>query len=117
MPRWDRLVLSWSELSYLPTRWREELARWRGVYFILDEKDGKGYIGAAYGADNLYQRWSNYAKSGHGGNKKLKGRDPNRFRFSVLQLLHHDMDEKEVQNIESNWKIRLHTGEFGLNDN
>lgn len=117
MPEWNQLTLSWSELALLPRRWREELSRWRGIYFILDESDGKGYVGAAYGADNLFGRWINYSKLGHGGNKKLKGRDPERFRFSVLQILPHDMNESDVQSIEKSWKDRLHTREFGLNDN
>jgi hypothetical protein len=117
MPEWNQLALSWNELHVLPRRWREELSRWRGIYYILDEQDGKGYVGAAFGADNLFGRWLTYAKSGHGGNKKLRGRDPKGFRFSVLQLLPHDMPKEEVEAIERTWKDRLHTREFGLNNN
>ena len=117
MPEWNQLTLSWNELGVLPKKWRDELSRWRGIYFILDESDGKGYVGAAWGAENLLGRWLKYAKSGHGGNKKLKGRDPEHFRFSILQILPHDMKENDVQFIEKTWKDRLHTREFGMNDN
>lgn len=117
MPGWKHLTVSWTQLGALPRKWREELSRWRAIYFILDESDGKGYVGAAYGAENLLGRWLSYAKSGHGGNKKLKGRNPEQFIFSVLELLPHDMNEDEVQLIEKTWKDRLHTREFGLNDN
>ncbi len=113
---WKQLTLSWNKLHVLPKRWREELSRWRGIYFILDETDGKGYVGSAYGKENLYGRWCSYAKSGHGGNKKLKGRNPEKFRFSILQIVPHDMEKKEVIAIEETWKDRLHTCEFGLND-
>lgn len=118
MPEWNQLPLSCSQLEVLPKTWREKLSQWRGIYFILDESDGKGYVGAAFGVENLLGRWLKcYAKSGHGGNKKLKGRDPAHFRFSVLQIVPHDMEPGEVQYIEKTWKDRLHTREFGLNDN
>ena len=117
MPEWNHLTLSWNRLLVIPKKWREELSRWRGIYFILDESDGKGYVGAAYGDDNIYGRWKSYAKSGHGGNKSLKGRRPENFRFSVLQILHHDMDQETVMSFENSWKDRLHTREFGLNGN
>jgi hypothetical protein len=117
MPVWSELRLNWNELSVIPKKWQVTLGQWRGIYFILDEKDGKGYVGAAYGKENLFQRWSGYAKSGHGGNKKLQGRKPYGFRFSILQLVSQDMDPSDVQSLEASWKNRLHSREFGLNDN
>jgi hypothetical protein len=117
MPRWDRLVLSWNELEFLPKEWRAVLSQWRGIYFILDESDGKGYVGAAYGKDNLLGRWRSYAYSGHGGNKRLHSRNPHDFVFSILQIVAHDMEAEDVQSLEKSWKDRLHTRTFGLNDN
>jgi hypothetical protein len=59
-----------------------------------------------------------YKASGHGGNKLLLKRDPKNFRFSILQRLSPDAEEKEVVNIEKSWKIRLRTrAPQGLNDN
>lgn len=117
MPPWDQVKLSWAQLQVLPRSWRDELSRWRGIYFICDSSDGKGYVGAAYGADNIFGRWLNYAKSGHGGNTKLKKRNPKDFQFSVLQILPHDMAKDDVCHAETTWKERLHTREYGLNDN
>jgi hypothetical protein len=117
MPKWDQLILTWNEIAVLPKRWCDRISQWRGIYFILDERDGKGYVGAAYGEDNLLGRWHNYAKSGHGGNKELLKRKPENFRFSILQLVPHDMEPEDVQSLEASWKDRLHTREFGLNDN
>jgi hypothetical protein len=116
-PKWDQVNLTWDQLHSLPSNWRAAFAEWRGVYFIFDASDGKGYVGSAGGADNLLGRWLTYAKSGHGGNRLLKGRDPRNFRFTILQLLARDA-EAETLAAESNWKKRLHTRQpYGLNDN
>lgn len=109
LPDWTLLDLSWAELQVLPTRLRHALAEWRGVYLIFDEASGKGYVGSAYGRDNILGRWSHYGRSGHGGNSMLKGRDPARFRFSILQRVSPDMDAADVIALETSWKARLHT--------
>ena len=85
MPSWDEISLTWEELSVLPTRWRSALSQWRGIYYIFDSSDGKGYVGSAYSKTNLLGRWLNYAASGHGGNSLLRKRDPKNFRFTILQ--------------------------------
>lgn len=117
MPSWDRLVLSWNELSVLPQRWRAALAEWCGIYLIFDTRDAKAYVGSAYGTANILGRWRTYATNGHGDNVELKGRDPTTLRFSILQRVSPDMEAADVIALESNWKERLHTREFGLNAN
>jgi hypothetical protein len=110
------LVLTWDDLQTLSERWKTTLRAWRGVYLIHDECEGKNYVGAAYGEDNIYGRWMNYATSGDGGNVKLRGRGPSTFRFSILQLTGQDAPIEEVLEIERGWKVRLHTrGDYGLN--
>jgi hypothetical protein len=118
MPEWDQIVLSWKQLEVLPSRWRSTLSQWRGIYYIFDSSDGKGYVGSAYGESNIYGRWVNYAKSGHGGNKLLKPRDPDSFHFSILQRVSPDLSSEDIIRLESTWKERLHTRvPFGLNEN
>jgi len=118
MPSWDEISLTWEELSVLPTRWRSALSQWRGIYYIFDSSDGKGYVGSAYGEGNLLGRWLNYAASGHGGNSLLRKRGPKNFRFTILQRVSPDMEAEGVIRLESTWKERLHTRQpFGLNDN
>jgi len=118
MPEWDGIKLSWEELRVLPSRWKSALSQWRGIYYIFDNSDGKGYVGSTYGEANLYGRWLNYAGSGHGGNKLLKRRDPRHFHFSILQRVSPDMNASDLIRLESSWKERLHTRQpFGLNDN
>jgi hypothetical protein len=58
-----------------------------------------------------------YAASGHGGNTKLKERQASDFLFTILQRTSPDTERGEIGILESNWKDRLHTREYGLNDN
>ncbi len=90
MPRCLRrsLSLTWEALRVLPTRWKTALRQWRGVYYIFDEKAGKGYVGSACGEENILGRWLNYAASGDGGNKKLRERQPADFLFTNLHGPH-----------------------------
>lgn len=117
MPNWRELVLSWDDLRIIPKRWRDTLSQWRGVYLIFDVRDRRGYVGSAYGNDNIRGRWENYAKCGHGGNKLLRLRNPKNFRFSILQRVSPDMPPNEVIELENTWKKRLHAVKFGLNEN
>lgn len=118
MPSWDEITFSWEDLKVLPPRWRAALAQWRGIYYIFDTSDAKGYVGSAYGEANIHGRWMNYAARGHGGNKLLKDRDPRNFRFSVLQRVSPDMNADELIRLEGSWKVRLSTRQpYGLNEN
>ena len=118
MPEWHEIVLTWEELRLLPTRWRNALSHWRGIYYISDTSDGKGYVGSAYGNENLFGRWLDYAARGHGGNQHLRERNPNNFRFSILQRVSPDMVINDLVSLENSWKERLHTRQpFGLNGN
>jgi hypothetical protein len=118
MPEWRDINFTWGELKVLPSRWKQILSQWRGVYYIFDTSDGKAYVGSAYGNTNLLGRWENYAANGHGNNKLLKNRNPDYFQFSILERVSPDMDKDEVTSLESSWKLRLHTkSPSGLNEN
>lgn len=118
MPEWKEIVLTWEELEVLPKEWKTALSHWRGIYYIYDISDGKGYVGSAYGDSNLFGRWKNYAESGDGGNKLLKKRDSRNFKFSILQRVSPDMEISDVIKLENTWKERLHTrAPHGLNNN
>jgi len=117
IPNWENLVLTWDELSAMPRSWRASLANWRGVYFIYDRARRAGYVGSAYGADNILGRWRTYAETGHGGNVKLRQSNPKDLSFSILQRTSPDMDIESVVALEGAWKDRLHTRVSGLNAN
>ncbi|CAO3405476.1 GIY-YIG nuclease family protein [Azospirillum palustre] len=118
MPDWTELLVAWAELSVLPRRWCAALSEWRGIYYIRDTSDGRGYVGSAAGAENLLGRWRNYAKTGHGGNRLLLDRNPDTFVFSILQRTSPDMPKDDIARLETSWKVRLGThAPAGLNDN
>lgn len=117
VPDWDKLVLTRTDLEAMPRASQAVLAQWRGVYFIADETDGKGYVGSAYGTDNILGRWQAYARTGHGGNVGLRERSYHPLRFSILQRVSPDMNPADVIALEASWKRRLHTRDLGLNRN
>lgn len=115
---WDELAFDWHELQSLHRRHRDAMDGWRAIYLIKDESDGKQYVGSAAGSDNLLGRWLNYARTGHGDNALLRKRNPNSFRFTILERLPETADLEYVLAREGNWKQRLNTrAPFGLNLN
>ena len=117
LPPWNQLVVTWTALETLPRSWKAAMAQWRGVYLIVDRETGKQYVGSAYSDDNILARWMGYARTGHGGNVDLKGRDPTKFQFALLERVSPDLPAEEVIRLEATWKDRLATREFGLNKN
>jgi hypothetical protein len=117
MPTSDALTLTWDQLAQLPIQWRIAMSQWRGIYYIFDVSDGRGYVGSAYGSENILGRWLDYADTGHGGNKRLRDRDPINFRFSILELVAPTLEKDKVESLEAAWKARLHTRAHGLNEN
>jgi hypothetical protein len=100
--------------------WRSALTAVGGVYLILAEKSGHQYVGSAYGATGIWGRWHQYAKSGHGGNVKLRklmndSDYPKNFRFSVLQILPRTMAKNEIIHRETLYKHKLGSRATGLN--
>ncbi len=118
VPKWDQISWTWAFLREIPTAWKNALKQWRAIYFIFDKESKKGYVGSAYGEDNLLQRWENYAATVHGGNKLLKKCRHESLLFSILEPVSLSKSSKDVIELESNWKRRLHTRHpYGLNDN
>lgn len=75
--------------------WQSALSSVAGVYLISDRTEGEHqlYVGSATGTGGLWDRWSNYANSGHGGNTRIRdlhtkrGKDfAENFRFSILEI-------------------------------
>ena len=104
--------------------WHAALSNVSGVYVITENTTGKQYVGSAYGGVGIWQRWSAYAKTGHGGNKELrqlldsKGTDHmHAFQFSILEVCDLNSSKEDIIGRESHWKTVLRTREFGLNSN
>ncbi len=104
--------------------WKAALSNVAGVYLISDKTTGKQYVGSAYGGDGIWQRWSAYIKTGHGGNKELRDLLKNNgsdhvefFQFSLLEVCDINAEDKYIVERETHWKKVLLSREFGLNRN
>ena len=104
--------------------WRAALSNVKGIYLIADMKTGKQYVGSAYGDECIWQRWSAYAKDGHGGNQELKAllseqgeKYKYNFKYSILEVCNMNLGNDYIIGRESYWKEVLQTREFGLNKN
>ena len=76
---YDKVLLSYEALRKIVNNkaaykeWEEKLSAVAGVYLITDTKTGKHYVGSASGEQgSIWGRWNEYARTKHGGNKRLK---------------------------------------------
>ncbi len=125
----EDLVLSYDELKEIicnPTvyeAWHSALSSVYAIYLIVDRENGKQYVGSAYGSGGLLSRWTCYVDTYHGHNKVLQElvcNYPERyhsFQFSILQVLPKTLTADEVISIESRYKKKLLSIEFGMNAN
>ncbi|MCG6567995.1 GIY-YIG nuclease family protein [Tessaracoccus sp. ZS01] len=105
--------------------WRIALESMKGVYVIHDKETGHRYVGSAYGDTGIWQRWSHYATTLHGGNVGLeallaeKGEECYRtsMRFALLEYWSMRTDDGHVLQRESYWKDVLHARSLGHNKN
>jgi hypothetical protein len=128
-PGITNFVLDYEELGRLIKNpdanrdWKNHLSSICGIYMILDTNTGNQYIGAAYGNEGIWQRWTEYSKTKHGGNNKLMKLCQSdsdyhqKFQYTVLQSLPSNISQKEVIKIENLYKIKFGTKAHGLNEN
>ena len=127
-PGYRSVALTFDELRLVAGQglasWRAALSSVGGVYLISDTESGDLYVGSATGAGGIWQRWSDYAATGHGGNVELRalvngdGIDRAKpFRFSILEIADVHTGEADVLARESHWKSVLLSREHGLNGN
>lgn len=93
---------------------------------IVDKRNGKKYVGSAYGAFGIWARWKCYIGTGHGWNDELtkliqeEGIEYARrnFRLSLLEYRPARTDDGVIVERENYWKeALLSRGEFGYNRN
>lgn len=124
----DRVNIDYKTLKHIISdniaSWKAALSKVKGVYLIMDTLTGKQYVGSAYGDDCIWQRWSEYAKNGHGGNVELKNllkntseEYKNNFKYSILEVCNMNLGNEYIIDRESYWKEVLLTREYGLNSN
>ena len=125
----EDLVLTYDQLKeiienrHIYEAWHIALSSVYAIYLITDRRDGRQYIGSAYGNDGLFGRWACYVETYHGGNKRMRellDKFPERYRdfqFSILQIIPKTATADDVISLEQRYKRKLLTIEFGLNDN
>ncbi len=129
-PGFENVDINYSELRNIieleDGSWKSALSSMQGIYLISDTSNGKLYVGAAYGQDAFWQRWTEYANNGTGGNKELKKtleengiKYAYNFRYSILEVYSKQTKEENyIRDREKYWKnILLSKGEFGYNLN
>lgn len=104
-------------LAAVPASWRVTLASVGGVYLLVSPKTGRQYIGAAYGDGGFWARWEEYARSGHGGNVKMKEIPADDYQVSILEVASSSASFNDIMEMEARWKRKLLTRDFGLNAN
>ena len=104
--------------------WYDKLSAVAGVYLITDKRTGKHYVGSASGEQGgIWGRWSEYARTKHGGNKRLIeliNADPeycHNFQYSILEVFPIKKDRQEVLECERLYKNKLLSVQYGLNNN
>ena len=105
--------------------WKAALSSVKGVYLISDNRNGKKYVGSAYGDMGIWSRWACYIGTGHGWTDELTaliaeksiGYARKNFRFSLLEIMPMTTSKETICARESHWKEALLTRKFGYNNN
>ena len=84
-PGYKNVSIGYDELKKkieISNEWRTALRSRKGIYLITD-KNGKLYVGSAYGKEGILGRWRTYLESGYDRNEKENGKYPNK-KFQEL---------------------------------
>lgn len=129
-PGYDKIDIGFSTLEQIIRRqrsdWKTALGNAKGVYLITDIRNGKRYVGSAYGSSGIWSRWECYIGTGHGYNDELTRLISKQglkyaqkhFRFALLDYFPMKADDDFVIRRETYWKEVLQTrGARGYNKN
>jgi hypothetical protein len=106
-----------SEIDELPEGWKVALASTKGVYLLTCPRTREIYVGSATSSGGFLSRWQEYARTGHGGNVRLRARDASDYQVCILQVAGSGVMDGEILDMESLWKRKLQSREMGLNAN
>ena len=126
-PGFPKVRLDWPSFDELfakcPQDWVAPLSSVFGIYSIVDGT-GRIYVGKADGKEGIWGRWRCYHDTGgHGGNVELKhllATKPEAmrsFRYSILQVADTSLEPAAIDEMETAWKEKLRSREFGYNAN
>jgi len=131
--RYEDVILSFPQLRKVvkDKDWQSKLESLNCVYMILDKANGKQYVGVTYkdtkqGFKNgILSRWTEYASTGHGNNKKLVdliskegiSYAENNFQWTILETLPLNVTPKVAIDRETLYKEKFGTRKHGYNEN
>lgn len=119
-PGFREFVRPVDDVPKLPNGWQQVLRSVKGVYLLVDLECGEQYVGSAKGAESLLGRWISYADGGDGGDVGLKAaarKGRRHYQVSVLEVVDENTPDETIERIESYWKNKLLSRQFGLNRN
>lgn len=136
-PGYENLSKSYEELKFHWNNksWRNQLSSVYGVYVITDVKEGKLYVGSAYGVDGVYGRWTIYLKDGYDKDELEDSKYPNikfrnlvndkgigyiqkHFQYTLLEIFSKtELGKKQALDREKYWKTAFKSKEHGYNSN
>lgn len=127
-PGFNSVCVSFSKLQLIIDQqiqsWHGALSNIKGVYLITDTEVGKLYVGSAMGHSGIWQRWSNYVQTGHGGNTELIALLQSKpaeycscFQYSILEIADSHASDDYIRLRESYWKDVLRSRVHGYNSN
>jgi hypothetical protein len=74
-------------------------------------------VGLAAGSGGFWSRWEDYLASGHGGNQRMQEVPADDYQVTILEVAASSANGEELASMESKWKRKLMSREFGLNAN
>ena len=102
-------------ISALPVSWQQILRVSRGVYLLVDDENGRQYVGSATGGDGFLGRFMDYEANGHGGNVFLIKAGRRRYIVSILETAGSNASRDDILRLEAMWTRKLGSRAFGLN--
>lgn len=124
---YEDVILRHDELKAIfdrkDSQWKEKLQSVNCIYAIIDNSNGKLYIGSTYGESGIWGRWQEYANSGHGDNIELKNLINNdskyadHFQWIILEVLPLKISSEKAIMRENLYKEKFLTRVFGYNRN
>jgi hypothetical protein len=95
-------------LGSINPSWQGRLKEHQGVY-LLTFDDGMQYVGSATGEEGFWQRWSDYLRNGHGGNRVLMRdhHDARNAMVSILEVSGSAQTKSDIITREMLWQRKL----------
>ena len=136
-PGYENISFSYKNLkeNWTNRTWREQLSAVYGVYVITDTKNGKLYVGSAYGDNGIYGRWSTYLSDGYDKTEVEDNKYPNKrlwevvdkygidyvkrhFQYTLLEIFSkNEVGKQKALEREKYWKKVLDSRKHGYNAN